>query len=331
MNSNRIAWVDIAKAICIFSVMINHAQFSQEWLRVDYFFLVGFFFCSGYTFNIDKGLKYRLVRIADSLLIPYLVMAFIMWFPLYRHVLALLSDPTGSILGMLKDIVLGYSMWFIPCLIVTEIIYALAIKFKIAPYVVGGGILLFLLGIITNQKLPWHVDTAMYSIFFFHLGYVCKSINFERLKEKLPMSLTIIIVGIFLWASSQLFILYPFNTSENRFAHETLTLIMNIVAVGSLLLVCIRLNKNRYLDYLGKNSLLLYYIQIPFLSYVYDAMNMVINMKNPYIDNSVVGVVYVFGITILLYPIIRFLNKYPVISGKGKIVQQIVYKNTANT
>ena len=139
MNKNRIIWVDVCKAICIFAVMINHAQFSQAWVRVDYFFLVGFFFCSGYTFNINNGLKHRLVRVIDSLIIPYLIMSFVMWFPLYRHVLALMSDPVGSLIGLVRDMFLGYSMWFIPCLIVTELIYAIALKFRVTPYLAGGG------------------------------------------------------------------------------------------------------------------------------------------------------------------------------------------------
>ena len=139
MNNKRIVWVDICKAICIFAVMINHAQFSQAWIRIDYFFLVGFFFCSGYTFNIKRGLKQRLVRVVDSLLIPYLIMSFVMWFQLYRHVLALMSNPVESIMGLMRDIVLGYSMWFIPCLIVTELVYAIALKLKLAPHLAGGG------------------------------------------------------------------------------------------------------------------------------------------------------------------------------------------------
>ena len=183
----------------------------------------------------------------------------------------------------------------------------------------------FLAGLITGSHLPWHIDTTMYSVFFFHLGYTCRALDFEKLKEKVSLSMTVMLVGIFLFASSQLFPLYPFNTSENRFAFESLTLVMNLLAIASLLLVCTHLKNNRYFDYLGKNSLLLYYIQIPFLSYIYDAIDMfVIDMKIPYIDNSIMAIIYVFMITLILYPIVKLLNKFPILSGKGKVIEDIV-------
>ena len=80
MNNNRIEWIDIIKAICIFAVLYNHQPFAQNWIRVEFFFLVGFFFCSGFTFKDDYSIKYRMVRIADSLIIPYFLLSLVTFF-----------------------------------------------------------------------------------------------------------------------------------------------------------------------------------------------------------------------------------------------------------
>ena len=127
----RLFWVDAIKGVCIFSVLLNHAGFSQAWFRVDYFFLVGFFFCSGYTFNLTKGLKSRIIRIIDSLIIPYFILSFVTHFLIINNISDFISQPYEELVSLTKNILLGYEAWFIPCLISTEIVYAISLRLKI--------------------------------------------------------------------------------------------------------------------------------------------------------------------------------------------------------
>ena len=137
----RLFWVDAIKGVCIFAVLFNHAGFSQAWFRVDYFFLVGFFFCSGYTFNLTKGLKSRIIRIIDSLIIPYFILSFVMHFFIINNISNLISQPSYELVSLTKHILWGYEAWFIPCLISTEIIYAISLHFKTNGIVtLGGGV-----------------------------------------------------------------------------------------------------------------------------------------------------------------------------------------------
>lgn len=317
----RIAWVDIVKAICIFFVLYSHTAFSKEWFRQDYFFLVGFLFCSGYTFNLNNGLKNRLVRIMDSLVIPYLIFGFIMFFFDYNHIMSLRANPGEAILNRLSAIALGQVEWFIPCLISVEMIYAIATKLKIATFVTMGGAILYLLGYVSGLSLPWHIDTAAYFILFFHLGYMTQPYKLEP--GRWSYSIIIPLLLIFIYGSNVAFKLFPFNASINHFTNETITMLINILGVVVIILISGKIRMNKYLSYLGKNSLVLFYIHLPFVYYIHKGLGAFVNLNSPYLNNSVVAIIYVFCITLLLYPLVQLINKLPVLSGKGKAFEKV--------
>lgn len=167
-RENRIGWIDTIKAICMFAVMINHQPLAHDGLRVDYFFLVGFFFCSGLTYRVGRSLKYRLVRVADSLVIPYFLLSAVTFFLYLKNVRGLVGGDMSVVAGWWQNVLLGHAMWFIPCLISVEILYALAKKLKAENCLVWGGYsYLFLgrwtecrcLGMLTRLSMPYFSST----------------------------------------------------------------------------------------------------------------------------------------------------------------------------
>ena len=65
LNSNgkkaRVEWVDIAKGILLYTVVIGHSViFDSESFRLIFaFHMPAFFFLSGYTLNFEKFLRFR--------------------------------------------------------------------------------------------------------------------------------------------------------------------------------------------------------------------------------------------------------------------------------
>ena len=308
----------------MFFVIYSHIPSVNIWRFHDYFFLVGFIFCSGYTFSVKNGLKFRFIRIADSLIIPYFFFGFVMYFFDYNHLLFFKNDPCGSLLANLYDIVMGKAVWFIPCIISIEIIYMLAVKFKITTFVTTGCAILYLSGLINNHSLPWHIDTATYFIFFFHFGYMLKHHKLQPAKISNAIILPFLL--IFIICSNMIYKLYPFNTSINYFTNEPITMMVNIVGVLVLVLVAGKMKMNWYIEYIGKNTLLLFYIHLPFVYYIYKGANQFINLDSPYFNNAVMTILYVFLITLLLYPIVKLISKSPILSGKGKVIEYLYYK-----
>lgn len=325
----RINWIDTIKAICIFAVMYNHQPFSDNWLRVDYFFLVGFFFCSGLTFDMQKGLKYRLVRIADSLIIPYFLLSFISFFLYFNKVSALIRGNIHPMLEYGYDVFLGHYAWFVPCLIVVELIYALSTWLKISHYVAFVSVIIYLTGALNGLAFPWHVDTAMYAILFFHTGYILKSPLFSSDlkidKVKGLYSIVYVMIAVYLYTSINLLQSYPFSTSINQFNNEGLILIMNYLGIAFLVLVSQRITTNKYLNYLGKNTLSIFFLHVPFVYYIYQVIAKFVDLSSPWINNSITGLIYVFLISLVLYPLVLIINKSKTVVGKGHVVENIVY------
>ena len=71
-NNKRIAWIDNAKAIAIFFIVLGHRLPSGELCGYLYSFHVPmFFFLSGLTFSADKSPQKYLKEKATRILIPY--------------------------------------------------------------------------------------------------------------------------------------------------------------------------------------------------------------------------------------------------------------------
>lgn len=176
------------------------------------------------------------------------------------------------------------------------------------------------------MSLPWHVDTALYAVFFFHLGHVLQDdVKRPVCELRKRKGLVLLLCVAFLYASHGLFNLFPYNTSLNTFCMEGVTLMMNIVGVGLLVLVARLLPDNRYFDWLGRNTLVLFAIHGPFVYYIYQIVALVVDFKaTAYTDNAAMAVLYVFLVTLLLYPVVALLNRSKVLTGKGRILERMM-------
>lgn len=174
---------------------------------------------------------------------------------------------------------------------------------------------------------PWHVDTALYAVFFFHLGCILQDDVKRPVRDlRKRRGLVLLLCVAFLYASQSLFGLFPYNTSLNAFCMEGVTLMMNIVGVGLLVFVTRLLPDNWYFDYLGRNTLVLFAVHGPFVYYIYQIVALVVDFKaTAYTDNAAMAVLYVFLVTLLLRPVVSLLNRSKVLTGKGRILERMVY------
>lgn len=128
----RLGWIDGAKAVCIFFVLLAHYDGVPGLSALSTNMMVpAFFFLSGLFAHKDMAVPFTacLARKAKSLLLPYLVFA-----ALNVVVYALLAKPAGGQAAqMALDFLLGRrnhlyaaAMWFIPALFTMALLYRLA-------------------------------------------------------------------------------------------------------------------------------------------------------------------------------------------------------------
>ncbi len=276
----RIKYIDIARGIAIFLIVIGHSiAYSEHCTLIEKyiysFHVVLFFILSGYTFKPQKNenfymfIKKKFIRI----LLPYFIWSSIFLVP-YMLFGQKLSNELGTngnfnIIAQIKYILYGNGngmalkqntpLWFLPALFSMELVYYYIIKimnkvsnkFKILfciPIIIISYLSKFYLKIV----LPFGLNTVLVLGIFLYLGYLAQILNlFSKDKLfKIPLILLFTIIGSFAG-------LYNIKVSAANYNYGSLTLAF--VSGISLSIVTIYLaffiNKNRILEYIGNKSI----------------------------------------------------------------------------
>ena len=190
MNTGkRILWIDYAKSICIYLVLLGHAHASQPVTDFIYtFHMPLFFFLSGCLFSFEKHPNFKefAIKRFKGLMVPYL------WINLITYLFWLFAgrnfgeDATISttwyspIIGILlgnEKMVNNPPMWFFICLYFLEIFYYLLFKplqKKSKSIKISVLIVIAVIG-YTNYAynpytLPFCLGTAIVGMVFYGIG-----------------------------------------------------------------------------------------------------------------------------------------------------------------
>ena len=185
----RIGWIDSLRGIAMFFVIFGHAFYRRNNKIRNYiysFHMPLFFFISGLTTKrSDMTLLQFLKKKCKDLLLPYLalnVFVFIykitlqMAFGMYST-LTLKTSVEFTIKGFSSAIPCIQS-WFILALFVIDLMFFILTKlFKNDIFVTIAVIIIFVLAYMYKQTGEtylqyWHIDTAMFGLLFYYLGYV---------------------------------------------------------------------------------------------------------------------------------------------------------------
>lgn len=79
-DKNRIAWIDVAKGICMIAVIAGHMGVSEINNIVFPFHLTVFFILSGYTLKLVEIKREYLNKKFRTLMIPYFITCFCVMF-----------------------------------------------------------------------------------------------------------------------------------------------------------------------------------------------------------------------------------------------------------
>ncbi|MCM1048297.1 MAG: acyltransferase family protein [Clostridiales bacterium] len=245
----RIEWLDIAKGFSILFIVLGHTSygflfwFCYSFNSVIFFILSGMTFCrikseTDNLFCFDKRtVKEFLKKILGSLLFPYFVwgcISIIIYYLMEGVVLSHLQSGRYGNFAIIPNIIgllYGNSetgffkyyrpLWFIPCLVIVEVIWFLILKIMYRISIKKAWVLycvvmaIFLLfGCIESfmqwdLMLPFEIETAIFMSFFFGIGLLVRSwgnalqkvIRFdivERNKFVFIIWILIAIIGIYI-------------------------------------------------------------------------------------------------------------------------------------
>lgn len=272
----RIAWVDIAKYICIMAVMLEHLESITDELScfLSPFFVLAFFFVAGYTHRPGQRFGEFFEKKLRTLFVPWLIFSVLdialsqlVSFSEHRSFVTELAWNFLQIRGQ------GDQIWFVAALFIAFIPFYFFIEWYNKKPQVGAtrcvafvalALVLFLVDVLYSNlmdgsrlpwgttALPWHVEYIFQAMFYMTLGYMFK----QRWEAAFDAANDI--AGRFMLAAVYIIIVYaPYFIAIPepvfRIFAVFIAPILGILLVVSLSKV---IKPNRYILYVGQNTLI---------------------------------------------------------------------------
>lgn len=330
-------WVDYARAIAIFGVVLLHANVPQPYRApVKAFVIPLFFFLSGLFSNPYKYKDFvEFFRIKTKrILLPYLyfnIISYLFWLFLGRK-FGLDADENinpllpifGVLYGTSQYLIHYIPLWFLTCLFVVETIYFLIFRYIKSDikkvYVTLGFLLLAYINYVLNpHKLPWGIDIALTMIVFYSFASLVKPfITKSQIKFDVLILTSIISLIILLYMSLSNELV---NAFENDFGNYFLFLISafaGIFFIVSTLKIFDGFKPSKILLFVGNNTMAIFATHLMISSLIKGVMYFVLKINIFEITNSLwYSVLFSIISIITIAPIIIIINKYtPSLVGK---------------
>ena len=276
MRKKREKWLDSLKGLGILFVVLGHCFPPQEKLTnyLYSFHIAIFFYISGNLLPEEAGhekFTSYFQKKFTRLMVPYFGYGFftyIVWLMIGRNFgvnKELAVPPLKPLLGLLYGngfdnfLVFNISLWFLPALFSTLVIYHfLPLFFKNRSSLFVVVLLLLCLGFIDsnygNIRLPWGINISFIAIFFVFIGQegkaILKKIENNNILVNLCLAILFLFGGYYLQSLNSG---VSFNShSYGNLFYFVFSAVLSIF--GYALLVKVLLD-NKILQYLGVNSL----------------------------------------------------------------------------
>lgn len=264
--TERIVWIDYAKAIGITLVILAHTQvtpFVTDWISV--FRMPLFFFLSGFLFSFDRNpdAKAFVRKRFRQLMIPYVcfnLLTFVFWWFVGRHYGAvdettLWYEPlVAALFCNAPDMVHNIPLWFLFCLFLLEVVYYFLFRklgfLQRLIVVMMIGMFGFLNAYLNAHVLPFSLGTMMIGMLFYCAGSELK----QLFQSNGLMGLLALIVVTAAALMNERVYLY-----RNQYGNAMFFLLAAFSGIYMMKVLCEGLSKRfgrcRWVEYMSKNTL----------------------------------------------------------------------------
>lgn len=268
----RIEWVDIVKGFGILFVMFGHALLNKAdavWL---YSFHLGlFFFCTGYTFHPERyeTLGMLCKSRVKTVLLPYALYS-VIWL-IFETTVSSVHDRAFSALLFFQRVSGIFlqmrgtdyhgNCWFLPAIFLLDLLFYIVLSLT-----AKNAALRHLISVVSmltgfcyikyiTVPLPWHPDIVLMVLILVDFGYTVRQKDIRLDYPFVVLSALVVSAGITIIEYRHQF---RFDMYENSVGNVVFYLLG--MGAGIILIVDLskKIEKNRFLSYIGKNSLIFY-------------------------------------------------------------------------
>ena len=276
MENKRVAWVDYLKYFCIMMVIISHLESNTIILKtiIDPVALAGFFLASGYTYRHKEGFTKFFVKKLKGLFIPWLILS--LFDIILAHIITFnIHKPLTEELkwNFLQIRERDDVLWFVAALFVIYIPFYFVIHFYekhslrerskwILMTITFVGVLIAKLYIWCmpsklfpwhTAALPWHIEYIPVGLFYMAMGYLFRT-SFETIFDENRKGRHLVI-ALLLYT---VLIIVKLSTFLPLALIITLNIVHSIIGLYALIYLCKLFKENKYMLYIGSNTLLVF-------------------------------------------------------------------------
>lgn len=289
VGKKRLAWVDYLRAFAMLLVVYGHQvpYWNEFFVFTSPVKLPLFFAISAFVFNEDTDLKTFFRKLLQQIIVPWLVLT-------VTPRLVLLPFRGLSWFGQqVWNILSGKAYWYMPCLIIAEILWFFILKNKKkAEWLVYAlPIILFIAGCIANRCGVMRIcmiDTALTSECYFMVGYFYRHYR-EKIRRVVKKQIVLIWGVLYIALGVASILLYPGKCIDVHLVqYYSYPISLSMIVIGLLLLFELGdafLNKYplKWLGFVGKNTLVTYIFHAGIISALNSIINKVGIHNNPFI------------------------------------------------
>lgn len=291
-------WIDWARGVLMFLVFVYHSEVyygdghSWSWTFAP-FFLTGFFFISGYLFCKDinaVSLVKKCKSVIKGILIPYLFFTVLFILP---KTLFYKADINQLII----DVVMFRASWFVVVIGLFQLVYALAlhkspsnIKLLIVTtimFAIGYLSVFFyedlplwisnsawLQSPILPNRFPFCLNIALVMCPFFYLGIVYRQIE-SRIKISLGGLVAMIAAYMVVMIIDKRYIGSNITVATHGYINLPLAYLYGLLGTMVMIEISKRIHKFKFINYIGKHSILFYFLNGVALQFVSRIANII--------------------------------------------------------
>lgn len=164
--------------------------------------LAAFFFISGYLFKNKSPFRarHKALQVLRKLVVPYFIFTLAFLVPK-----AIVHGNMGNIDIMLIDIFTSSASWFVPALVVSELLFIFVIslsKERTVPCVLFATVCLLMTAFFANDLSHWHnpynywhINEALFSCFFMSAGYLFRKYENYLIRYDKPTTTAILLIA----------------------------------------------------------------------------------------------------------------------------------------
>lgn len=326
MATNRNHTVDILRGCAIFFVVFGHVTHNVELRTYIWGFHIPiFFFLSGLLFKKEKFLCFRnfLASRFKSLLVPYAIfylLTYIYWLLVERHVRGADISPISQLFGLvygtydMRFMMFNGALGFIPCLFSMEISFWLLAKSKRKGCILFFSLISYVTGLYMSTVagwLPWGICAALIGMVFYSLGFLNKGLLvYYRSSTRSRLSNFV----LFLCLLGGQILLLPWTGADLamlKVGNVWLYIPIALLGISAYWCFSIVLAKNLVLEFLGRNSLVIFAFQEPVYRIIIFVSAKVLSVDVEQIRCNIVLCLLIAIISIaVIMPLIYGWNRY---------------------